>query len=302
MTDSNHSRRTYLSILGGTGTLALAGCIASGQNDECVPPGQYECPNGELVAIFNFDGCTPVLEGDNECDISITVTESEEEDECQAFSFTYDVGNPDCSIENIRVYGGSDCQDFDPTDGEIETELENPQSGQQAGISNVRFCATVNGMDDDGMDDDGMDDDGMDDDGMDDDGMDDDGMDDDGMDDDGMDDDEMDDDGMDNDEMDDDEMDDEDDDDDEDKKKKPDLEDNVDLKLVSKKDDGKYEFEIHNDTDHDIKFSWGLDGSSHGGKVTVDGESSETFHVETDEEGTVYLYHDGDQVDSVDID
>ena len=94
---------------------------------------------------------------------------------------------------------------------------------------------------------------------------------------------------------------DEDDEDDEDKKKKPDVEDNVDLKLVSKKDGDKYEFEVHNDTDHDIKFSWGLDGSSHGWKVTVDSESSGTFHVDADEEGTVYLYHDGDQVASVDI-
>ena len=35
-----------------------------------------------------------------------------------------------------------------------------------------------------------------------------------------------------------------------DKKKKPDVKDNVDLKYVSKKDDGKHKFEIHNDTDH----------------------------------------------------
>jgi len=191
-----------------------------------------------LVAIFNFDGCEPVLEGDNECDISITVTESNDEgDECEAFSFTYDVGNPDCSIATIRVFGGDDFQDFDDPDGTIETELEAGQGGQQAAISNVRFCATVNGMDDDEMDDDGMDD----------------------------------------------EM------------------DNVDLQLVSKKDGHKYELEITNGTDHDIKFSWGLDDTRHGGKVTVDGESSETFHVDTDEEGTVYLYHDGDQVDSVDV-
>jgi len=295
MSDDNHSRRTYLSILGGTGTVALAGCIASGQNDDepndenqngddfgdCVPPGQYECPgDSELVAIFNFDSCTPELEGDNECDISITVTEENDEgDSCEAFSFTYEVGDTDCTIENIRVYGGSDCQDFDSTDDEINTDLEAGAGGQQAGISNVRFCATVD--DDDEMDDD---DDEMDDD---DDEMDDD---DDEMDDD---DDEMDDD--------DDEMDDDDEDDDEDKKKKPDVEDNVDLELVSKKDGDKYEFEITNDTDHDIKFSWGLDDTSHGGKVTVDGESSETFHVDADEEGTVYLYHDGEEVASVDV-
>ncbi|MEA1930473.1 MAG: ice-binding family protein [Euryarchaeota archaeon] len=126
----------------------------------------------------------------------------------------------------------------------------------------------------------------------------------DGMDDDDDDDEDMDD--EDDDDMDDDEdmddEDDDDDDDDDDDKKKPDVEDDVDLKLVSKKKGDKYKFKIYNDTEHDIKFSWGLDDSKHGGKVTVDGESSDTFHVEGDEEGTVYLYHDGEEVDSVDID
>jgi len=105
---------------------------------------------------------------------------------------------------------------------------------------------------------------------------------------------------------DDDDMDDDGDEDDEDddKKKKPDVEDDVDLKLVSKKkgDEGDtYELKICNDTDHDIKFSWGLGDTKHREKLTVDGESSDTFHVDADEEGTVYLYHDGDEIDSVDI-
>lgn len=89
--------------------------------------------------------------------------------------------------------------------------------------------------------------------------------------------------------------------DDDDEKKKPEITDNVALKAICRKEDDSNEVKckVHNDTEHKLKFSWGVDNASHGGKVTVDGGSSETFYATADEDATVYLYHDGKRVDSV---
>jgi len=137
---------------------SLSGCIGSAQNNpsqqgdtDCVPPGQYECPDGELIAVHEFDGCS-VSQTEGDCDIAVEVTESEDENgSCDAFGFSWAVKDEDCTVSHIRVYGGSDCEDIDPdseTDGNVSTNLQAGQGEQQAGISNIRFCGNVEEPDD----------------------------------------------------------------------------------------------------------------------------------------------------------
>ncbi|WP_312908985.1 hypothetical protein [Natronosalvus caseinilyticus] len=148
---------------------SLSGCLGSLQDsgqEGCVPPGQYDCPDGELLAVHEFDDCS-VEQTEGDCAITVEVTESEgdeEGDDCDAYSFEWAVDD-DCVVYAVRVYGGNDCEDYDysdgATDGVIETDLEAGQSGQQAGISNIRFCGELE-EDDGGDGDDGDGDDGND--------------------------------------------------------------------------------------------------------------------------------------------
>ena len=56
MTDDNHSRRAYLGILGATGTLAIAGCTASGQEQRTLEWGGQGSENATLECGVGEDG------------------------------------------------------------------------------------------------------------------------------------------------------------------------------------------------------------------------------------------------------
>lgn len=138
------TRRKVL-LASGAATGALSGCLsmAQGQPDGCVPPGQYECPDGsEFLAKLELQGCSFTQE-EGDCSVSVTVTEAKDDDGCEPLEFEWAVADDGCEVSAIRVYGGSDCEDHDPDaaiEGTVTTDLGAGRSDQQAAISNVIFC------------------------------------------------------------------------------------------------------------------------------------------------------------------
>lgn len=141
------TRREML-LASGAATGALSGClsVAQGQPDDCVPPGQYECPDDhDYLAKLEFEGCS-FTQDEGDCSISITNYEDKEDEECEPVAFDWKVdGGEECVVYDIRVNGGNDCEDHEvdgTTEGTISTDLEN-QGGQRAAISNVIFCGEI---------------------------------------------------------------------------------------------------------------------------------------------------------------
>ena len=87
---------------------------------------------------------------------------------------------------------------------------------------------------------------------------------------------------------------------DEEEKKKPDADNDVQFEAKSRTDK-RIKFTVHNDTKHDLKFSYTLKGTSTGGKVYVSKNDSEPLWVKYEKGAyTVALIFDGKTIATAD--